>query len=204
MFNLEKHLYKYFIAIYTMPKELIIAVAIGLGLSASCGFRVFVPLLVAGAAAKMGVFPLQEEFQWLASWPAIICFGTATLVEILAYYIPFIDNLLDTVTTPLAIGAGTILLTSVLPIDNDILKWTSGLIGGGGAAAIIQGGTVLTRLASSKLTAGTGNAIVATGEHAAAIITSLLSLLIPMVVAVTLMLLITFFILKFGKRLLRR
>jgi hypothetical protein len=47
MFNLEKHLYKYFIAIYTMPKELIIAIAIGLGLSASCGFRVFVPLVVA-------------------------------------------------------------------------------------------------------------------------------------------------------------
>jgi len=58
-------------------------------------------------------------------------------------------------------------VTSVLPIDNDLLKWISGLIVGGGAAATIQGGSVLTRLASSKLTAGSGNPIVATGEHAA-------------------------------------
>jgi hypothetical protein len=186
-----------------MTKEIIIAVAIGIGLSASCGFRVFVPLLVASIAAKAGVFPLNDGFQWLAGWPAIISFGTATVVEIMAYYIPFIDNLLDTITTPLAIGGGTLLLTSVIPIDNDFLKWATGLIFGGGAAATVQGGTVLTRLASTKLTGGTGNAVVATGEHAAAIGTSLLTLLIPVFVAVILILLVTFFILKFGKRLFR-
>jgi hypothetical protein len=53
-----------------VSKELIIAVAIGIGLSASCGFRVFVPLFIAGVAAKMGIFPLQEGFQWLAGWQA--------------------------------------------------------------------------------------------------------------------------------------
>jgi hypothetical protein len=159
-----------------MEKEIITAVAIGIGLSASCGFRVFVPMLVASIAAKMGLFPVHEGFQWLARWPAVFCFGTATVAEILAYYIPFIDNLLDTITTPMAIGAGTLLMTSVLPIDNNMLKWITGFIVGGGAAATIQGGSVLTRLASSKLTAGTGNAVVATGEHAAAFGTSALSL----------------------------
>src|SRR5512136_940935 len=102
-----------------MNKEVIIAIAIGIGLSASCGFRIFVPMLIASIAAKLGIFGVQEGFQWLAGWPAIVCFGTATVVEILAYYIPFVDNLLDTITTPLAIGAGTLLVTSVLPIDND-------------------------------------------------------------------------------------
>jgi hypothetical protein len=186
-----------------MTKEIIIAVAIGIGISASCGFRVFVPMLVASLAAKMGFFPVQEGFLWLAGWPAIFCFGTATVVEIIAYYIPFVDNLLDFVSTPLAVVAGTLLMTSVLPLDNDMLKWATGLITGGGAAAVVQGGTVLTRLASSKMTLGTGNAVVATGEHAAAISTSVLSLLIPVVVAVIFILLIMFLVLKYGKRLFR-
>src|SRR4030042_478131 len=186
-----------------MDKEIIIAVAIGIGLSASCGFRVFVPMLVASIAAKTGILPVQEGFQWLATWPAMFCFGTATVLEILAYYIPFVDNLLDTITTPLSIGAGTLLLTSVLPIDSDMLKWSTGLIVGGGAAATIQGGSVLTRLASSKLTAGVGNPVVATGEHVAAIGTSILSLIIPIVLAIIILALITFLILKFGKRLFK-
>ncbi|MDX9946612.1 MAG: DUF4126 domain-containing protein [Bacteroidales bacterium] len=184
-----------------MEKEIITAIAIGIGLSASCGFRVFVPMLIASIAAKMNIFPVTEGFQWLASWPAIISFGTATAAEILAYYIPFVDNLLDTITTPLAVGGGTILLTSVLPIDNEFLRWVSGFIFGGGAAATVQGGTVLTRLASSKFTAGTGNAVVATGEHAAAFGTSVLSLFIPLLISSVVIILIFYFIAKFGKRL---
>ena len=160
-------------------------------------------MLIASIAAKMGIFPLNEGFQWLAGWPAIFCFGTATVAEILAYYIPFIDNLLDTITTPLAVGAGTLLLTSVLPIDNDFLKWITGFLFGGGAAAAIQGGTALTRLASTKLTAGTGNAVVATGEHAAAFGTSILSLFTPFVIAVLVILLVTFLFVKFGKKIFR-
>jgi hypothetical protein len=186
-----------------MEKEIITATAIGLGLSASCGFRVFVPMLVASIAAKTGLFPVNEGFQWLSSWPAIICFGTATVTEILAYYVPFIDNLLDTITTPLAIGGGTLLMTSVLPIDNDFLKWAAGFLFGGGAAATVQSGSVLTRLASTKLTAGTGNTVVATGEHAAAFGTSVLSLLIPLIIAALIILLIFYILMKVGKKLFR-
>lgn len=187
-----------------MEKEIITAVAIGLGLAASCGFRVFVPMLVASIAAKLGLFPAAEGFQWLASWTAIISFGTATVVEILAYYIPFVDNLLDTITTPLAIGGGTLLLTSVLPVDNDFLKWAAGFIFGGGAAATVQGGTVLTRLASTKLTGGIGNSVVATGEHAASFGTSVLSLVIPLIIAALLIVLIAYFIMKFGVKIFKR
>ena len=187
-----------------MDKEIIVAVATGIGLSAACGFRVFVPMLAASIAAKSGIFPLNEGFQWLAGWPALISFGTATVVEIMAYYIPFVDNLLDTITTPLAVGAGTLLLTSVLPIDNDLLKWITGFIFGGGSAATIQGGTALTRLASSKLTAGIGNPVVATGEHAAAIGTSVLSLVIPLIIAAIVIVAITYLLMKFGGKIFGR
>jgi hypothetical protein len=186
-----------------MDKEVITAVALGVGLAASCGFRVFVPMLVASIAAHLGILPVQEGFQWLASWPAMICLGTATVFEIVAYYIPFVDNLLDGITTPLAVGAGTLLLTSVLPIDNDMLKWVTGFIVGGGIAATVQSGTVLARLASTSLTAGIGNPIVATGEHAASFATSLLSLIIPFVV-VTVLLVSLIVILVFFRKRLRR
>ncbi|HNR41545.1 MAG TPA: DUF4126 domain-containing protein [Bacteroidales bacterium] len=184
-----------------MEKEIITAAAIGLGLAASCGFRVFVPLLVASVAAKLGIFPAAEGFQWLAGWPAIICFGTATVVEVMAYYIPFVDNLLDTITTPLAIAGGTLLMTSVLPVDNDLLRWAAGLIFGGGSAAAVQGGTVVTRAASSKLTAGTGNAVLATGEHAASFGVSVLALFIPLIIAALLIVLIVYLISRSGRRI---
>lgn len=186
-----------------MNAELITAVAIGIGLAASAGFRVFVPLLVAAIAAKTGVLPLNESFHWLSSWTSIAVLGTATVAEILAYYIPFVDNLLDTLATPMAIGAGTLLLTSVLPIDSELMKWITGAVVGGGSAAVVQSGSALTRLTSTKLTAGAGNPVVATVENVAATSTSILSLVIPFII-VAVFLLLVILIFTIIRRKLRR
>lgn len=186
-----------------MNAELITAVAIGIGLAASAGFRVFVPLLVAAIAAKTGVLPLNESFHWLSSWTSIAVLGTATVAEILAYYIPFVDNLLDTLATPMAIGAGTLLLTSVLPIDSELMKWITGAVVGGGSAAVVQSGSALTRLTSTKLTAGAGNPVVATVENVAATSTSILSLVIPFII-VAVFLLLVILIFTMIRRKLRR
>ena len=167
-----------------MNGEILAAVALGIGLSASVGFRVFIPMLVASVAAHFNIIPLTESFSWLGSWPAMISFGTAAVVEVLAYYIPFVDNLLDTVTTPLAVGAGTLLMTSVLPVDNELMKWIMGFVVGGGAAATMQSGSVLSRLTSSKFTAGTANPVVSSGENVAALGSSVTALFFPVVVAV--------------------
>lgn len=183
--------------------ETVAAVALGVGLAASAGFRVFVPMLVASIAAHVGVLTVQDGFAWLASWPAMVCLGTATVAEIVAYYVPFVDNLLDSITTPMAVGAGTLLMTSVLPIDSDMLRWTTGFIIGGGIAAAVQGGSVLARLLSSGLTGGGGNNAVATGENAAAIGTSLLSLVIPLIVVPVLLVLLVVLIVRFRRRFFR-
>lgn len=184
--------------------EIATAVAIGIGLAASAGFRVFVPMLVASVAAHLGVLPVQDGFSWIGSTPAMICFGTATVLELAAYYVPFIDNLLDSVTTPMAVGAGTLLMTSVLPVDGGLLQWVTGFIVGGGIAAAVQGGSVLTRLVSSGVSGGTTNPAVTTGENAAAIGTSVLTLLIPLLVAPVVLILIIATIILLRKRLLRR
>ena len=187
-----------------MNAELITAVAIGIGLAASAGFRVFVPLLVASIAAKAGILPLNESFQWLSSWTSIAILGTATIVEILAYYIPVVDNLLDTVATPLAVVAGTLLLTSVLPIDSELMKWITGAAVGGGSAAVVQSGSALTRLTSTKMTAGLGNPVVATVENVAATGTSILSLIIPFFVLAIFLLLVILIFTTLRKRLRRK
>ena len=138
-----------------MNAEIITAIALGIALSASAGFRVFIPMLIASVASHFNIIPVSEGFAWLGSWAAMISFGVAAVVEVLAYYIPFVDNLLDTITTPLAVLAGTLLMTSVIPMDNELTKWIMGFVVGGGAAATMQSGSVLSRFASSKFTAGT-------------------------------------------------
>lgn len=183
-----------------MEKEIITALALGIGLAAATGFRIFLPLLIAGIASRLGFLPLNEGFQWIASNAALGSFGVATVVEIIAYYIPFVDNLLDHISTPAAIAAGTVISASILPVDSELVKWITGLIIGGGTAAVIQGGTSALRLGSSGATAGTGNFLVATGENVAAAVTPVITLVIPIIVA--LMILGTFFVVF--KLLIRR
>ena len=182
--------------------ETITAVALGIALSASAGFRVFIPLLAASLAAINGWIDVPPEMSWLASWPALICFATAAVTEIAAYYIPFIDNLLDTVSTPLAIGAGTLMAYAIFPQENQtgFVKWMLALLAGGGSAGVLQAGTGLLRLFSSKATAGTGNAFVATGENAAAVGSVSLSFLFPVLVAACLLLLIGWVLWKWIRR----
>ncbi|ULQ58038.1 DUF4126 domain-containing protein [Flavihumibacter rivuli] len=180
----------------------ITAIAIGIGLSACCGFRVFVPLLAASLAGYLGWIPLNQDMAWLGTMPAIISFGVASVLEIGAYYVPFIDNLLDTIASPLAVAAGTLVAASVLPAGEmePLLRWGLGLIAGGATAGSIQLGTGILRLFSTKSTAGTGNALVATGENAAAITGSALSLLVPVIFAVIMLVLAGWIIYKaFGR-----
>lgn len=182
-----------------MNAEIITAIALGIALSASTGFRVFIPMLLASIAAHSNFFPATEHFEWLGSTAAMVSFGVATVVEVMAYYIPIVDNLLDAITTPLAVGAGTLLMTSVLPVDGDLLRWVTGFVVGGGAAATMQMGTVLTRLTSSKFTAGTVNPVVSTTENIAALGSSVLALFFPVFIAISFLILAIFLFRKIQK-----
>ena len=184
--------------------KIILSLVMGLGLSACCGFRVFVPLLAASIATKMGVLHLGDGFQWMSSTTALVCFGAATIFEIAGYYIPFVDNILDTVTTPASVIAGTLLTASAIIPDLDpMLKWGLGIIVGGGSAGIIQAGTALTRATSTATTAGVANPVVATIEHILAIAGSIFSIVIPFIIAgivCILILLALFFVIRYFKK----
>lgn len=187
-----------------MNMEIMTALFLGIGLSASCGFRVFVPLLAASVAGHYNLIPFigtfDGNFAWLSTWPAIIAFGTASLAEILAYYIPIVDNFLDSVASPLAMIAGALLTTSVISVDNEVYRWILGIIVGGGSAGIVQSGTVLTRLFSSKATLTAGNPVVSTTENVAAVSGSVLSFIIPIAVGIIFLVLFVVIISKIIKR----
>jgi hypothetical protein len=160
--------------------ETIVSIALGIGLAAAVGFRVFLPLLIAAIAAYSGHLRLDDNFAWLGSLTAITMFGVAALVEVLAYYIPAVDNLLDTVTTPLALVAGTVVSAAVITDMPPLIKWSTAIIAGGGIAAVTQGVTTLVRAKSTAFTAGLGNPVVSTVEMVAAVIIALLALLAPL------------------------
>lgn len=160
--------------------EGLISVAIGLGLAAACGFRVFTPLLLAGVAAHWGHLPLASGFDWLASTPALLAFGSATLLEIAAYYIPWLDHALDLLATPAAVLAGMVAAASVLTDLPPLVKWTVTLLGGGGLAGLVQASSVLLRFKSTALTGGIANPVVATLELIGAVVTAVVSILLPL------------------------
>jgi len=150
---------------------------LGIGLAASAGFRVFLPLFALSLGAHFGqdIINLNETWQWVGSWPAIITLGIAMVAEIIAYYIPVVDNFLDTIAIPLAAIAGTLLMASTLLDMNEIATWALAIIAGGGTAAAVSGTTAATRAVSTGTTAGTGNFVVNTGETAAASVLSITS-----------------------------
>lgn len=165
--------------------EILIPCMIGLGLAAACGFRVFVPMLIIGIAGRTDYLSVAEGFEWLESWPAIIALGVATLLEVGAYYFPWLDNLLDTVSTPAAVIAGVIVSAAVTHADmNPLLKWSVGVIAGGGSAGIVKFGFNAIRAGSSVTTAGIANPIVSTVEWIGSLLMSILAVFLPVIAAV--------------------
>lgn len=178
-----------------MNPETIFSILIGIGLAASVGFRIFVPLFALSIAAHFNVIPLNESWEWVGSSTAIIALGIATIVEIAAYLIPWLDNLLDSIAIPLAAIAGTAVMVSTVADLDPVITWALAIIAGGGTATAIKTSTSTTRLASSATTAGIANPIVSTVETGTSIIMSLISIVFP-ILAVILVLVIFWVIFK--------
>jgi hypothetical protein len=164
--------------------EMLLALCLGLGLAASCGFRVFVPLLIISLAGKAEMLTLSDGFEWMDSWPAIAAFGAATLLEVGGYYLPWLDNLLDTVSTPAAVIAGIISVAASVADMDPLLKWSLAVIAGGGAAGVIHVGTVAFRALSTTTTGGLANPLVATAEWVMALVLSLMAVVVPVLAAI--------------------
>jgi len=157
----------------------IAAIFLGLGLAAACGFRAFLPPLIIGIFSREDLITLSDSWQWLSSNWAIALFATAALFEICAYFLPWLDNLLDIIATPSAITAGTILTCASLDGINPSLQWILALMTGVGLTGSVQLSSVLIRGLSTATTGGIGNPIVNFIEILMSIILTILAILIP-------------------------
>ena len=182
-----------------MTVETIISICLGVGLSASVGFRVFLPLFALSLAAHFDVWELNESWQWIGGTTALITLGVATLIEIAAYFIPYVDNLLDTIAVPLAALAGTAVMMSTVADLSPVITWALAIIAGGGTAAAIAGTSSTTRLASTATTGGLANPVVSTLETGTAVAMSVVSIFLP-VLAIALVIIILFIIFRLYKK----
>ncbi|RED43525.1 uncharacterized protein DUF4126 [Winogradskyella eximia] len=180
--------------------ETILSIFLGIGLSASVGFRVFLPLFALSLAAYFNIWELNESWLWIGSTTAVITLGIATVVEIVAYYIPVIDNALDAIAIPLATIAGTAVMVSTVADLSPVITWALAIIAGGGTAAAVKSSASATRLGSTVSTAGFGNPIVSTIETGTSIVMSIISIFIP-ILAIIVVLFIFYIIYKLYKKL---
>lgn len=178
--------------------ETILSIFLGIGLAASVGFRIFVPLFALSLASFYNIIPLNENWEWIGSSTALVILGIATFVEILAYFIPWLDNLLDTIAVPLAALAGTAVMVATVSDLDPTVTWALAIIAGGGTAVAIKGTTSSTRLASTATTAGVANPIISTIETGTSMVMSVFSIFIP-IVAIALVVIIFWLLFKVFK-----
>lgn len=163
--------------------ETLLGICLGIGLSAACGFRIFVPPLVMSIAAQSGQLTLSPDFAWMGTPQATVAFGVGAFLEVAAYYIPWVDELLDIIATPTAVIAGTIITSSFVTDISPMLQWTIAVIVGGGSAGVVQGLTDVTRLTSTALTGGFANPGVSTMELLSSTVLSILAIAMPVFAA---------------------
>jgi len=181
-----------------MDSATIFSILLGIGLAASVGFRIFVPLFALSIASYYNIIPLNESWQWINSMPAIITLGLATIVEIVAYLVPWLDNLLDSIAIPLAAVAGTAVMLSTAAGLDPVVTWSLAIIAGGGTATAIKTSTATTRLTSTATTGGIANPIVSVVETSSSIVMSILALIAP-VLAIILVIIILWLLFKVFK-----
>jgi hypothetical protein len=160
--------------------EWIYSVGLGIGLAAACGFRVFLPFLALGVAARLGSVPLAPGFAWLSDTPALAALATATALEIAAYYVPWLDHALDVIASPVAVLAGVLATAAVLTDMPPLTRWGLAVVAGGGVTGVTQAASVLLRLKAGALTGGLANPFVATAEWIGAAALSLIAIAVPL------------------------
>jgi hypothetical protein len=184
--------------------QYVMGLMIGIGLSAACGFRVFVPLLVMSIATLSGHMTLAPGFEWIGSYPALLAFAVATLLEVGAYFIPWLDNVLDAAASPAAVVAAAVLTASQLGDASPLVRWSLAIIAGGGVCGVIQTGTVAARAVSTGTTGGVGNHVLSSTELGLSLLMSILAIVVPVLAALVVVGLLCVSVWKITQWMMRR
>ena len=157
--------------------------ALALALAACAGIRAWLPLFLAGALFRLGLFSFGPSYTFLGSNRALLLFGLATVVEVIADKFPAVDHALDLVSTVVRPAAGALLAASVFGrITDPALSLALGIAFGAPAALVPHAGKSTLRAASTLTTAGLGNPFLSVAEDAATLVLFGIALLAPFLV----------------------
>lgn len=168
--------------------EFVLSLLVGISLSATCGFRVFVPLLVMSIAAVAGHLELSPAFAWIGSYPALAAFAVATVLEILAYFFPYIDNLVNAASAPVSVLAGIVITAAVILDMGPFLTWALAVVAGGGASLAGTAAGNALHAGSTAATGGVANPVVSLAETVFSTLMAVLAVLVPLLAAAALIL----------------
>ena len=181
--------------------DLALAVTLGIALAACAGLRAWLPLLMAGAAARMGWLELGSSFEFLASGRALVLFGVASVVEIAADKVPALDHFLDVVSTVLRPAAGSLLAASVLwPVKDPLAALALGVAVGAPTALAPHALKVMARAASTTFTAGFANPVISVLEDGLVIFLFVVAVLVPLLVVMGLATVMVLLYLRWRRR----
>ena len=178
----------------------LISLCIGIGLSTATGFRILVPFACLSVAALYGNLALPAEMAWLDSNLALIGLVFATLLEIAAYYIPWVNDALDTVELPASVIAGTYLTGAFAADLPTLLQWSLALVAGGGIAGSVNGLTGMTRLATNSATGGLATPVTSSLEWMSSLMLAILAITLPLLALILSVFLLFYVLGKFKKR----
>lgn len=167
----------------------VLAAFLGVGLAAAAGLRTFLPLLVLSVAAHFGWFgiTLHESLAWLGSMPALVALAIATVAELAADLIPYLDNLLSLAGNVTGPVAGALAAAAVFADQDAGTAAITGLIIGAPTALAFSVTQTGTRAASTAVTGGVGNPVLSVLEDAASFLMAVLSIVLPILVPVMLL-----------------
>ena len=183
--------------------SLISSIFLAFGLSAACGFRIFIPPLTYGLLYKADLVQLGEGWDWVGNDWVIAVLALAALIEIIGNLVPWIDNLLDVLATPTAIFAGTTLSAVSLSEIDPGLKWMLSVMSGVLVTGGFQLSTVTLRGFSSIFTGGLLNPIISFIEDIISLGISIAIILSPLI-GILIVILIALFLRSFYIRVKKR
>jgi hypothetical protein len=163
--------------------------SLAIGLAACAGLRAWLPLLLAGGLARLGLLELGPSFRFLAEDRALLLFGIATVIEMAADKLPSVDHALDLLSTVLRPASGALLAASLFGRFADPLEAAAlGLAVGAPSALIPHAGKAALRAASTAFSAGLANPVLSFLEDMASVALFFIALVAPLAVAAALLL----------------
>ena len=181
--------------------DLITGIFSAFGLSASAGLNAYIPLLVVALLARFThLIRLNSPWDALTSWWVIGLLVLLSVIEFFADKIPAINHVNDLIQTFVRPAAGAVIFAASANVITDVhpvLSLAAGLLVAGSVHAVKS---LAIRPAVTATTGGAGNIPVSILEDLISTVLSILAVVIPVLIAMALILTVSWIIWRFWRR----